>query len=362
MIPVVPRVAVSGLHRGENPQPGYGIIRSVRRRFPGAFVVGLVYDALESGIYADGGPDVVYAMPYPTVGAEAFLQRLDHALERTPFDCFIPTLDAEIELLVHLGDEIAERGVLTYLPDRGMLHRRAKNHLAALAAKCEVGVPETVAVYDVPGALGAAAKLGYPLIVKGQYYDAKMAGSEAELAFTAGKLLAEWGAPAILQRCITGPEFNALGIGDGDGGIIGLCCIRKTIVSDKGKGIGGITIADKALDGLCARIVAELRWRGPFEVEVMLDESTAEYALIEINPRFPAWVDFPSMCGVNFPAALVEMMTSGRKPEPLPRCAPGQFYLRHQIEVLGNIEQLGALSTGSEFPALDATPARPARV
>ena len=49
---------MSGLHRGENPQPGCGIIRSVRRRFPGAFVVGLVYDALESGIYAEGGPDV----------------------------------------------------------------------------------------------------------------------------------------------------------------------------------------------------------------------------------------------------------------------------------------------------------------
>ena len=30
--PNAPRIAVSGLHRGENPQPGAGVIRSIRRR------------------------------------------------------------------------------------------------------------------------------------------------------------------------------------------------------------------------------------------------------------------------------------------------------------------------------------------
>ena len=73
-----PRVAVSGLHRGENPQPGAGIIRSIRRQFPDATIVGLVYDALESGIYVNGGPDVVYTVPYPSAGAEAFLDLLVH--------------------------------------------------------------------------------------------------------------------------------------------------------------------------------------------------------------------------------------------------------------------------------------------
>jgi carbamoyl-phosphate synthase large subunit len=349
-----PRIAVSGLHRGENPQPGAGIVRSIRRKFPDAFIVGLVYDALESGIYAEGGPDVVQAMPYPSNGAEAFFRRLDEVREKSPFEFFIPTLDAEIELLVHLEDEIAARGLRTCLPGKKMLQRRAKNHLAALAEKCGIEVPDTAPAYDIAGALAAAKELGYPLMVKGQYYDAKKVASDAELSGAMWKLLAEWGAPAILQRCVCGPEFNALGLGDGEGGIIGLCCIRKTILSDKGKGLGGITIADKRLDDLCARLVRELRWRGPFEIEVMLDESDGEYALIEMNPRFPAWVDFPSMIGVNFPATLVEMMTPGRRPALLPRCAAGNFYLRHQTEVVGNIEQLAALSTSADFPARDA--------
>ncbi len=353
-----PRIAVSGLHRGENPQPGAGIIRSIRRAFADAFIVGLTYDAFESGIYVEGGPDAVYAMPYPTSGPEAYFERLDTVLEKTPFDFFIPTLDAEIELLVHLGQDIAARGLITCLPDKQMLQRRAKDRLVDLANACDVAVPDTVPVYDVAGAARGARELGYPLMVKGQYYDARKVGTEPELVAAVNKLLAEWGAPAILQRCVHGPEFNALGLGDGRGGIIGLCCIRKTIVSDKGKGLGGITIADKRLDELCSRLIRELRWRGPFEIEVMIDESRRKYVLIEINPRFPAWVDFPSMLGANFPATLLTMMATGLTPAPMTPCPAGHFYLRHQIEVHGHIEQLAALSTSTDFDVPAETTSR----
>jgi carbamoyl-phosphate synthase large subunit len=343
------RIAVSGLHRGENPQPGAGIIRSIRRAHPDAYIAGLIYDAMESGIYAEGGPDAIFPMPYPTNGAEAFLERLDAVLAQSPVDIYIPTLDSEMELLVHLEDELATRGVRTCLPDKAAFARRSKSRLGALANACQVMIPETVSVHSVAGAAWAARKLGYPLLVKGQYYDAKYVSSEIELAKAVSKLLADWGAPAMLQRCVHGPEFNALGLGDGEGGITGLCCIRKTIVSDKGKGLGGMTISDKRLVQMCERLIGELRWRGPFEIEVMRDEERSEYALIEINPRFPAWVDFPSMIGANFPAALVEMIVTGRRPAPLPECPAGHFYLRHQIEVHGHIDQLAALSTSADF-------------
>jgi hypothetical protein len=57
---------------------------------------------------------------------------------------------------------------------------------------------------------------------------------------------------------------------------------------------------------------------------------------------------------VNFPAALLEMMDGLEKPAPLPRCAPGHFYVRHQVEVTGHIDQLAALSTSTDFDALDS--------
>ncbi|MEI6536700.1 MAG: hypothetical protein WCN98_15245 [Verrucomicrobiaceae bacterium] len=350
-----PRIAVSGLHRGENPQPGAGIVRSIRRRHPDAFIVGLVYDAMESGIYMDGGPDKVFAMPYPTSGADSFLQRLDQVLEQAPVDIFIPTLDSEIELLVHLEHDLTARGLMTYLPDAAMLNHRAKSLLPAFAKDCGVSTPLTEPVYDLRGALMAARRLGYPLIVKGQYYDAQSATTEAELSAAVTKLIAQWGAPALLQRCVTGPEFNAMGLGDGEGGVIGLCCIRKTVISDKGKGLGGMTVRDPKLDEFVAKIISELKWRGPFEVEAMKDDATGEYTLIEVNPRFPAWVDFPSMFGMNLPATLVDMLTTGVRPKTMPPCAAGHFYLRHQIEVHGHVNDIAEHSAGNDFSARPAS-------
>ncbi|MCX8513336.1 MAG: hypothetical protein ORN83_16445, partial [Chthoniobacteraceae bacterium] len=286
----------------------------------------------------------VYAMPYPTSGAEAYFQRLDEILALSPADVFIPTLDAEIELLVHLPEEIARRGLRCVLPEKLTLHRRAKANLTELANVCDVAVPDTQPVYDLSGAFAVARGLEFPLMVKGQYYDAKKVQPEGELAPAVSQVLAEWGAPVILQKCVDGPEFNALGLGDGMGGLVGLCCIRKTILSDKGKGLGGITINDPRLIGVCERLVRELKWSGPFEVEVILDERRGEYVLIEINPRFPAWVDFPSQCGANFAGALVQRLLDGIWPAVLPTCPAGHFYLRHQIEVHGHVDQIAELA------------------
>jgi carbamoyl-phosphate synthase large subunit len=343
------RVAVTGLSRGENPQPGAGIIAGIRAAFPQAFIVGLAYDALESGIYCENGPDAVFTMPYPTVGAEAFLRRFDEARAAAPFEVFIPTLDSELDLIVNLEADLRARGVKTCLPCKESFKRRMKDHLPDLAKAAGVATPETRAVYSAAQAFREALDMGFPLIVKGAYYDAQKVGGPDELASAVSALLAQWGAPVLLQEAITGAEFDALGIGDGEGGIGGLCCIRKTIISSKGKGLGGVTVRDPALRELCERLIRELKWRGPFEIEVMKDEATGRHCLIEINPRFPAWVDFPARFGLNFAAALAKFAATGDAPAPMPEPDPGWFYLRHQIEVLGRMSQLAAFSGAGEW-------------
>jgi carbamoyl-phosphate synthase large subunit len=339
-------IAVSGLHRGENPQPGAGIVRSLRRRFPDAVIVGLSYDVMESGIYVEGGPDEVHLMPYPTAGGAALLDRIDAIRQRMPFDFFIPTLDAEIEVFASLSDQMKQRGIKTCLPRVDVLKRRAKQHLPALASACGVRIPETRLASDLNGACQAGNEIGYPLVVKGPYYEAKVVHNLAQLTAAASHLLSEWGSPLILQRFVSGAEFNVLGVGDGTGQWLGHCCLRKTQLSDKGKGLSGITVKDARLSNLCAGLVRELNWPGPFEIELIREEATGEYVLVEINPRFPAWVDFPSMLGSNFAALLIDLLREDHLPEPLADCKPGSFYIRHQIEVVGNINCYAELLKG----------------
>lgn len=349
-----PCIAVSGLHRGENPQPGAGILRSLRLVHPDACFVGLVYDIQESGIYAAGGPDHVHLMPYPSAGREALLERLDAIQDETPIDIYIPSLDAEIELLVHLPEELEARGIRACLPDRAMLRRRAKAFLPELAKTCGIAVPETRIAHDLYSLRAAARDLTYPIMVKGAYYDARRVQNAIQAQYAAAKLFSQWGAPVILQQCVPGSEFNVLGLGDGQGGVLGMCSIRKTALSDTGKGLGGIVVDDEPLARLARRLIHELRWTGPFEIELIRDEQAGRYLLIEINPRFPAWIDFPTQIGTNFPAALVQWLLDGSPETPLPPCAPGTFFLRHQIEVVGDVSRYGEL-LGAEASVRAAT-------
>ena len=196
----------------------------------------------------------------------------------------------------------------------------------------------------------AAAKLDFPVMLKGQFYDAQRANDEDELASVFHAFVRIWGVPLLVQEYISGGEFNVLGVGDGHGGVTGLCCLRKTVVSSKGKGLGGVVVREPHLEKITARIVKHLQWRGPFELELMHDEGSDTFRVIELNPRFPAWVDFLSALGLNFPAQIVSLLTNGLV-DPLPETPVGRFFLRHQIEVIGSMEELALLTTDGIWQA-----------
>ena len=330
------------MHRGDNPQPGASIAGAIRQAWPDAFIVGLVYNAFESGVYAADGPDVCHAMPYPTAGLAAYLARLAEVRAAAPFDWFIPTLDAEIVMLAEATAELAELGIGVSLPYPATLASCGKAKLAELAGLCGVAVPVTAVARDVGEALDHAEAAGYPVFLKGPFYDAVLVHSPAALVAAGAAILADWGPPLLVQEPLIGTEFNVMGLGDGAGGLLGSCAVRKLIISDKGKGNGSVVVRDLRLDEITRRVMAATRWSGPFELEFIRDQRDDGYRLIEINPRFPAWVGFPTQLGANFPAAWVEWMLE-RPLRPLPPSPPGRFFLRHQIEVSGDMGQLSAL-------------------
>ena len=122
-----PIVAVSGLHRGENPQPGSAVIAAMRRAYPKLRVVGLAYDSLESGLYCGAdAPDAVYTMPYPSAGADLYLERLSEIHRRERLDALIPCLDTEIDLLAGALEQLAAMGIKTFLPTPDSVQLRDK--------------------------------------------------------------------------------------------------------------------------------------------------------------------------------------------------------------------------------------------
>jgi carbamoyl-phosphate synthase large subunit len=66
-----------------------------------------------------------------------------------------------------------------------------------------------------------------------------------------------------------------------------------------------------------------------------------------MNPRFPAWVDFPSQIGCNLPARLLESLLHASS-APLRPCSAGQMFIRHSIDLVADIADIAEMVTTGE--------------
>jgi carbamoyl-phosphate synthase large subunit len=121
--------------------------------------------------------------------------------------------------------------------------------------------------------------------------------------------------PLLAQRFVQGDEYDVIALGDGEGGVHGAVAMRKTIVTKLGKAWGAVTVHDDELIETASRVVAALGWRGGCEVEMLRRSRDGKLFLIEVNPRFPAWVYLATAAGVNLPLALVRLAQGGAMAE-----------------------------------------------
>jgi carbamoyl-phosphate synthase large subunit len=338
-------VAVSGIHLGENSQPGPGVIRSLRQALGDRVrIVGLAYDALDSSLYAPGLLDDAFLVPYPSASPEAYLERLIEVHAEAALDVLIPCLDAELPVLLRLLPALESRGIRAVLPTRESLSLRSKDRLPALAERIGVSVPTTIAVEDLAGLARAGTQLGYPFVVKGPLCDAETVYSEEQAASAFQRLSSSWGRPILAQRFVSGDEYNVAALGDGRGGLVSAVAMRKTILTRLGKAWGAVTVQEPAVLEVAERVVRGLAWRGGCEIE-LLRERDGHYHLIEINPRFPAWIHLGTAAGINLPYGLLRMAL-GKDPEPRTPYQAGIFYVRHAEQAIGSISDIEAMVHG----------------
>jgi carbamoyl-phosphate synthase large subunit len=340
-------IAVTGLNATDNPGPGVPVIRAIRDADPNCCIIGLGYDALDPGAYMEGIADHVYLMPYPSQGTSVTLERLTQIQAQTPIDVLIPTLDSELAGFLKLEPELRDLGIRTFLPSAESLRLRAKDHLGQLGER-GVRVPKSINLTDAAAIARLDEQIRFPVMVKGQFYEASMAYSPMEVHGHFERLRAKWGLPIILQEYVAGVEYDVTVLGDGKGGVVGQVPMRKMQLTDKGKAWGGVTVADAALTDFVNTTMAALQWRGPCELEIMRAHEGGACHLIEINPRFPAWVYLCAGAGRNLPWATVQLAL-GNHVEPMPPPLPGVLFLRHSLDQVCQLSDYQALTTVGEL-------------
>ena len=333
-------VGVSGINAVDNPGPGLGIAKSLKESSLKLSIVGLAYDPMEPGIYTKWLIDKSFLMPLPSEGEKAFIDRLLYIKANYGLDAVIPALDAELLLFIKNASFLNSSGIKTFLPTEEQFKFRRKDHLPEIANAIGVKVPKTRSVSSYEELNNAVQELGFPVMVKGVFYKAYKAFNISQATSFFDSIVSEWGYPVIIQEVVNGEEMNVVGIGDGEGGHFGLVGIKKLWITSLGKIWTGVTIKNEKLLSATERFVYEFKWRGAFEFECIVNEE--DIYLIEINPRFPAWVYFATGVGVNLPERLLKAIL-GLEPERDWDYPIGKIYIRFTDDFVTDISQFQAI-------------------
>ena len=102
-----------------------------------------------------------------------------------------------------------------------------------------------------------------------------------------------------------------------------------------------------------ASVVETIKKRGSIRVGMStfvpwaMRDKNGEYHLIEINPRFPAWVYLSAGAGMNLPYAAVDLAL-GRKPSIASEYTVGTLFVRISIDQIARIEDFQSMVTTGE--------------
>ncbi len=333
------KIAVTGLNNVDNPGPGVPVIRGLKEAEGfDTEIIGLIYDALEPGAYMKEVSAKNYLIPYPSSGLDSLFERLTYINSIENIDVLIPTLDAELYGFAKLEEKLGSIGIKTFLPTKEQLDLRSKDKLFKFCSEHEIKVPENILASSVQDVYSIPTNFKYPVVVKGIFYDAYIANNFDEAISAFHKINLKWGLPIIIQEFIQGDEFNVAALGDGEGNTVGAVGMRKLFITDKGKGWAGISVDDPSLINLSEKIIEKLKWKSGAEIEFIKEKESNEYYLVEINPRFPAWVYLAVASGQNLPVALVNLAT-GNKVEKFPQYEVGKIFIRYSWDLITDIKK-----------------------
>ena len=301
-------VAITGLNAADNPAPGVAVARCLRQapEFRGT-LIGLTFDHRHTGLYASEIFDKVFVIPAPARGVDAFCRALAEICETNPIQILIPTLDPEVLLAARAGELLSRMGIRCLIPEERQIKRRAKAVLPELAQQVGFSSPRTLLLSSNAALAMATKAFSFPFYLKGSFTDAQLVRNQIEAEWAFARLLRQWGLPLLAQERVSGEEIDLALLVDRRHRLIGAVPMKKLGVTDRGKGWAGITVLMPEVVEMAEQLVRALQWVGPAELEMIHDPMSGVVQVIEMNPRFPAWIALSHDAGQNLPWMAVQL-------------------------------------------------------
>ena len=307
-------VAVTGISAFELTQPGLGVARCLRSAPEIGRVLGLAYTPNDTGLFRSELFDACCRIGFEhdtekrQEGDAMLLERLAGIRKKHGLDVVIPNLDFEIEGFQRIAAELERIGIRTLLPSLAARRKLGKQGLAELIGRqhwAGFEYPDTMLIKTRSDLTRAWERFGKPLILKGLLAGAARVYSLQQALVAWMRFKGEGEAQILAQPALYGEEFGIGVVCDRKGSLIDALPLKKLVMCERGKTWAAIPVPLVQAVADLAEILGSVGWNGPADVEFIRDSMTDRLVLIEINPRFPAWIGFSGLIDVNLPRQLV---------------------------------------------------------
>lgn len=297
-------IYISGLYSGTNPQPGLGMVRSLRQAFPDARITGLEYSNRCSAIHWHELDEVRLQRPWHELDLNLHAATMQQLLDEGNY--YISGNDLEILWL----STVFPDGHPCLLTPPGDALQRVRKPTVIAFQQLPFRIPPFISTRLPDFELHTFCRLhNWKVWLKGPYYEAIFCNSWGAVLAARKLLGTAWHTEdLVLQAHVTGYEesvcFSAF-----RGEVLDAVRMCKRDLTDLGKTwAGDVSEVPGTLAPGLRQVLQQLNWTGGGELE-MLRDADDQLWLMECNPRFPAWIHGATLAGHNLVAKLVAAAT-----------------------------------------------------
>ena len=295
------KIYISGLYCGTNPQPGVGIARSLRTAYPDATLVGVEYSNRCSGVHWQDLDDIWLQRPWEELNLDDHAEQIKKVLDAGGL--WISSIDLEI---MWLGSVFPDGHPNLLIPTLSSLQKVSKPAIPAhkgLPVKIPTYVTTEISDWDLHA---FCREHNWRVWLKGPYYEAVRVRTWAEFETMRNILSSAWSTERLyLQSHVSGYE-ESVTLSAYRGELIHCVAMRKRDLTEMSKTwAGDISEVPEEFVNPLRDVIRELDWTGGAELEMVRDAQNQLW-LLEVNPRFPAWIHGATIAGHNMSALLVE--------------------------------------------------------
>jgi diaminopimelate decarboxylase len=306
------KIYISGLYSGTNPQPGVGIARSIRTAYPNATLIGVEYSNRCSGIHWHDFDEIWLQRPWDELNLTTHAEEIKKVLDEGGL--WISSIDLEIMWFAKVFPE-GHPNLLT--PPMKALEQVQKPAISAhegLPVQIPTFVTTEISDWDLHA---FCREHDWKVWLKGPYYEAARTRSWAEFEEKRYILSNAWATEKLfLQAHVSGYE-ESVTLSAYKGELIDCVRMRKRDLTELSKTwAGDVSEVEEEFLAPLREIIRRINWTGGAELEMVRDADNQLW-LLEVNPRFPAWIHGSTITGRNIPASLIEGATgikAGKSP------------------------------------------------